>query len=153
MCNSQPRRKPAEPDPKVMSDKELTTILIVEDDDGHACLIRRHLEKSGAANPVIWFKNGLEAWCFLSGKAAPCFEPDKRYLLILDIRMPGLDGIEVLRRVKAEPRLDDIPVIMLTTSADPVDRDRCNELGCSAFLIKPEGFEEIAVLVERMNAG
>ena len=89
------------------------TILMAEDDDGHATLVRERFESVGVNNPVIRFKDGTETWNFLSGSGAG-LETGSGYLLLLDIRMPGLDGIEVLRRVKKDPRLKNMPVIMLT---------------------------------------
>ena len=125
-------------------------ILMAEDDDGHARLVQERFESVGVRNPVIRFKEGKEAWAFLSG-AAPGLEADKAYLLLLDIRMPGVDGIEVLRRVKDDPRLKNIPVIMLTTTDDPKEIGRCYELGCNNYLIKPVEFEKFAEVIKRLG--
>ena len=92
-------------------------VLIADDDDGHATLIQEHLEDSGIDNPITRFRDGAEAWAFLSGEAGdagqPVLNPDQAYLLLLDIRMPRMDGVEVLRRIKAHPTLHAMPVIML----------------------------------------
>ena len=108
-------------------------ILIVEDDDGHADLVQEGLRDSGIFNPIIRFANGAEAWDFLTGKdALRTFNPEGAYLILLDIQMPQMDGIEVLRRIKSEGSLRSTPVIMLTTTDDPREIEHCYELGCNA---------------------
>src|SRR5512145_2530306 len=99
--------------------KELV-LLIAEDDDGHAELIKEGLENSGVRNKIVRFCNGEEAWNFLSGTDANnCRDIKKNYLLLLDIKMPVMDGTEVLKRIKESPDLKEIPVMMLTTTDDP----------------------------------
>jgi len=102
----------------------------------------------GVYNPIVRFKDGKETWEFLSGTGV---EAGKAYLLLLDIRMPGLDGIEVLRRVKQDARLKNMPVIMLTTTDDPKEISVCYELGCNNYLTKPVEFEKFAEVVKRLG--
>ncbi|MCM2267575.1 MAG: response regulator [Elusimicrobiales bacterium] len=123
-------------------------ILMAEDDDGHARLVQERFESVGVHNPVVRFRDGQETWEFLSGKG---IEPGKAYLLLLDIRMPGLDGIEVLRRVKSDQRLKNMPVIMLTTTDDPREIGLCYELGCNSYLTKPVEFEKFAEVIKRLG--
>lgn len=130
-----------------MSDK--LTILIAEDDDGHVKLIQDRFESVGVRNPVRRFRDGDEAWAFLTGDDG--LVPGEEYLLLLDIRMPGLDGVEVLRRMKADERLKRIPVIMLTTTDDPREIENCYKLGCNSYLTKPVGFEKFAEVVRRLG--
>ncbi|HAT72084.1 MAG TPA: hypothetical protein DCS63_04640 [Elusimicrobia bacterium] len=127
------------------------TILMAEDDDGHALLVKERFQNTGVCNPFIRFKNGTDIWAFLSGAASPCIETGKGYLLLLDIRMPGLDGVEVLRRVKSDPRLKSIPVIMLTTTDDPAEISVCYDLGCNNYLTKPVEFEKFAEVIRRLG--
>lgn len=127
------------------------TILMAEDDDGHAMLIQERFKNVGVFNPVIRFKNGQDAWDFLSGTAKPGLEAGQSYLLLLDIRMPGLDGIEVLKLAKNDPRLKNMPVIMLTTTDDPREIGRCYELGCNNYLTKPVEFEKFAEVIKRLG--
>ena len=126
-------------------------LLMAEDDDGHAQLVRERFESVGVRNRIIRFREGKETWDFLSGAAKPCVEDGKAYLLLLDIRMPGLDGIEVLRRVKSDPRLKNMPVIMLTTTDDPREIGLCYELGCNNYLTKPVEFEKFAEVIKRLG--
>ncbi len=134
-----------------MKNNDQVTILIAEDDDGHALLIRRRFEEVGVNNPVLRFKNGLAAWEFISGKSKPCLDADKHYLLLLDIRMPELDGVEVLRRVKSAPHLKSLPIIMLTTTDDPRKISRCYELGCNNYLVKPIEFDKFSETIKRLG--
>ena len=127
------------------------TILIAEDDDGHAQLLRRGLLDAGLRNPLLRFKDGRETWDFLSGAAKPCFEPGMACLLLLDIRMPPPDGVELLRRMRADPRLNRLPVIMVTTTDDPKEIARCAELGSQGCLIKPVEFGQLLELTKRLG--
>ncbi len=126
-------------------------ILMAEDDDGHAELVRERFERVGVYNHIIRFRDGKETWDFLSGAAKPGIEDNKAYLLLLDIRLPGMDGIELLRRVKQETRLKSIPVIMLTTTDDPGEIERSYELGCNNYLVKPVEFERFAEVIKRLG--
>src|SRR6058998_1525913 len=100
--------------------KQSPVIIIVDDDDGHAILVRENLEASGLDNHIIHFLDGQAVLDFFfqsaSGKRLP--HSGEVYLILLDIRMPKVDGIEVLRRLKSDPELKTIPVIMLTTTDD-----------------------------------
>lgn len=135
----------------MLNGENAVTILMAEDDDGHALLVQECFEIVGVYNPLIRFKDGREIWGFLSGAAKPCFDAGKAYLLLLDIRMPGLDGVEVLRRVKQDPRLKTLPVIMLSTTDDPGEINLCYELGCSNYLTKPIDFKRFAEIIKRLG--
>ena len=112
------------------------TILIAEDDSGHAALIRRNLERAGVHNPFLQLKDGQETLDFLFHERDRCRrEGQQSYLLILDIRMPKMDGLEVLERIKADPDLARVPVIVVTTTDDPVDVAKCRALGCRDYII------------------
>lgn len=131
--------------------KELI-ILIAEDDDGHAELIQSGLKESGVCNKILRFRNGEDIWLFLSGKATnEVRDPKRAYLLLLDINMPKLDGIEVLRRIKTDPVLKEIPVLMLTTTDDPREVEACYRLGCNMYITKPVDFIKFAEILNRMG--
>jgi CheY-like chemotaxis protein len=123
--------------------KDEVVILIAEDDDGHFFLIKKNLERFGINNSIIRFINGQEILDFLFRKGkGPIRELDKGYLLLLDINMPKVDGVEVLKLIKDEPELDNIPVVILTTSDDQAKADECRELGCTAYIVKPVEYED-----------
>ncbi len=127
-------------------------ILIAEDDEGHAELIKEGLIDAGVCNRIIRFSNGEEVWNFLSGNSVnPIREPDKSYLLLLDINMPKMDGVEVLRRIKTDAGLKDTPVMMLTTTDDPREVEVCYQLGCNLYITKPIDFSKFAETLKRLG--
>lgn len=129
---------------------EKIIILIAEDDDGHAELIIEGLRDSGVMNEIIRFSNGKEAWEFLSDKKVNTKEKTS-YLLLLDINMPKMDGIEVLSRIKSNPDLQHIIVIMLTTTDDPREVAKCYELGCNVYVTKPIDFIKFTETLKQLG--
>jgi len=128
------------------------TILIAEDDDGHAELIEDHLRDVGILNPITRFKNGQEIWDFLSKSGSGPHREDKQaYLVLLDIRMPKMDGIEVLRRIKEDAVLHPLPVIMLTTTNDPREIKECYDLGCNSYVTKPVNYQQFTDALKRLG--
>jgi len=114
------------------------TILVVEDDDGHRELIRRNLKRGGVLNNIVVLPNGADALDYVFCRAAHAERKGAAELLILlDVNMPGIDGVEVLRQIKADPVKKKIPVIMLTTTDDPREVQKCYELGCNEYVTKP----------------
>jgi len=131
--------------------KELT-ILIAEDDDGHAELIMEGLKESGICNHMHRFIDGEETWNFISGKGKKLtLDKDKSYLLLLDINMPKMDGIEVLQRIKSSDELKNLPVMMLTTTDDPREVGKCYALGCNIYITKPVDFTKFAETLKRLG--
>jgi CheY-like chemotaxis protein len=124
------------------------TSLVVDDDEGHAILIRENLEAAGLGDRVRHFNNGEALLEFLSRRAV---DVAARYLLLLDIRMPRMDGTEVLRRLRGNPATDRLPVVMLTTTDDTREMERCYELGCSLYLQKPVDYERFAEAIRRLG--
>ncbi len=127
-------------------------ILIAEDDDGHAELIKEGLEESGVCNQMIRFANGEEIWHFLAGTGdREVRDKSKTYLLLLDINMPRMDGVEVLKRMKGSEELKEIPVMMLTTTDDPREVEQCYKLGCNAYITKPVDFGDFTETLKRLG--
>ena len=135
-----------------MSMTSEVVILIADDDLGHARLIEKNLRRAGLHNPIERFENGQEILDFLfrRGESRQRGE-DQSYLLLLDIRMPQVDGVEVLRQVKSTEQLKKIPVLMLTTTDDPREVARCHELGCSNYIVKPVDYERFAQAIQQMG--
>ena len=129
-----------------MSDSPI--IVLVEDDDGHAALVERNLRRAGLDNGFLRFAGGQEAldalWNPDELGSTPC-------ILLLDIKMPWLDGVEVLRGLKGDPRTSSIPVIMLTTTDDPREIERCYELGCNVYVTKPVEYEPFVDAVKKLG--
>lgn len=127
-------------------------ILVADDDNGHARLIEKNLQRAGLHNPVVRFENGQDVLDFLfAGGEGARRKPDVPYLLLLDIRMPKVDGIEVLRRIKADPDLRKVHVSMLTTTDDPREVSRCHDLGCNNYLVKPVDYEKFAEAIKQLG--
>jgi CheY-like chemotaxis protein len=132
--------------------KNPPVILIVEDDEGHAILVRENLEAAGLHNPIIHFRDGQAVLDFLFKRGTgPKRESGRTYLVLLDIRMPKVDGVEVLRQIKADKELCKLPVIMLTTTDDSREVERCHQLGCSVYIQKPVDYEKFAEAIRRLG--
>ena len=127
-------------------------ILIAEDDEGHAGLIRKNLVRAGIANEMLHFKDGQEIMDFMLRKGdGPKQKSGTAYVLLLDIQMPRLDGMEVLAQMKANPELRKIPVIMITTSDDPREVEKCHALGCNNYIVKPIDYENFMNAVRQLG--
>lgn len=127
-------------------------ILIAEDNAGHFQLIKKNLWLTCVDNEILQFKNGQEILNFLfKADTGIHLEEKKKYVLLLDIRMPQVDGLEVLKRVKADQRLRKIPVIMLTTTSDADMIKQCYELGCSYYLVKPVDYHRFMKAVQSLG--
>ena len=131
---------------------EPLTILLAEDDEGHASLIQRNLRRAGIVNEIRHVKDGQEALDYVrcAGEFADRV-PGGPLLLVLDINMPRVDGVEVLRQIKADPKTVKIPVIMLTTTDDPREVERCYALGCSIYVTKPVEYNAFTEALSRLG--
>lgn len=128
------------------------TILIVDDDEGHAILIRQNLELAGLTSPIEHFHDGQAILDFLFGRdGKKAVLGQRTFLILLDIRMPKVDGIEVLRRIKADTQLRKLPVIMLTTTDDSREVERCYQLGCNEYIQKPVDYDKFAEAIRRLG--
>lgn len=131
---------------------EPMVILLVEDDDGHAYLVEQNLADAGFANPLVRLRDGQEALDYVRCEGAYAGRvPAGPVLMLLDINMPRVDGIEVLRRLKADPRTDLLPVIVLTTTDDPREIQRCYEVGCASYVTKPVEYDKFVEAVRRLG--
>jgi CheY-like chemotaxis protein len=127
-------------------------LLLAEDNEAQAVLVEKNLRNSGIMNKIIHFWHGGEVLDFLCGKGTgQQRDANTPYLLLLDIRMPVMDGKEVLDRIKYDERLKKLPVIMLTTSDDPGDVDVCHKLGCSAYIAKPVTYEKFVEAIRNLG--
>lgn len=134
-----------------MSLKQEVIILVADDDAGHARLIEKNLRRAALANQIVRFTDGQEVLDFLFRRSGSKPPPEAAYLLLLDIRMPKLDGVEVLRQLKEDGELRKIPVIMLTTTDDPREVARCHALGCSHYMVKPVDYEKFSEAINSLG--
>lgn len=124
-------------------------VLYVEDDADHAELVLRTLERSGKKSGVVHLEDGAAALDYLDRSERA--EVPRPCLILLDLRLPKVDGLEVLRMVKASPDLANIPVVVLTTSANAQDVSRAYACNANSYLVKPNDFAALDALVSDLG--
>lgn len=132
---------------------EPIVILLVEDDPAHAEIVKRNFESSRIVNRMIHVSDGQEALDYLYRRAAYS-QPDsspRPGLVLLDLRLPKVDGLEVLKIVKADPSLQNIPVVILTTSASETDIAKAYNNSANSYLVKPVDFKQFSELLETLG--
>ncbi|AXE92295.1 response regulator [Paraburkholderia sp. 22099] len=154
-----------------MSHGETVGIVLIEDDDGHATLVERNLRRAGVSNGFLRFRDGQQALDYFFGPAPaeaaasgagggasepaasayPSRDDLTNFVVLLDLKMPRVDGFEVLRRLKESPRTAAVPVIVLTTTDDPREIARCYELGCNVYITKPVEYDAFIEAVRRLG--
>ena len=127
--------------------------LLVEDDEDHIILFKRAFSKSNVLNPLQVVRNGHEAICYLEG--AGRYRDRSTFplptLVLLDLKMPGIDGFEVLSWIRQQPALKTLRVIVLTSSDEIRDVNRAYQLGANSFLVKPMDLEDLNRLTQSIN--
>ncbi len=128
-------------------------ILLVEDNPNDAELTLRAMKKNNLANKVVHLKDGADAldYIFCTGAYAARDKNQKPKVILLDLKMPKVDGIEVLRAVKGDERTRSIPVVMLTSSNEDPDVKTCYDLGANSYIVKPVGFENFTKVVAELG--
>ena len=134
--------------------RQLIKILLVEDDDGHARLIERHLRKMNPATPIDRVRDGLEALDYLRnlGSYADRSRYPRPHMVLLDINMPRMDGIELLEHLKRDDQLRCLPVIMLTSTDNQTEVDRCYCAGASGYVAKPVNIVGLGEKLQRLGS-
>ncbi len=128
-------------------------ILLIEDNQNDAEMTIRALRKHNIANKVTHLKDGAEGLDFIfgTGEYAGRNIDNKPKVILLDLKMPRVDGIEVLRKVKSDERTKTIPVVVLTSSQEDPDVRACYELGVNSYIVKPVGFENFAKAISELG--
>lgn len=136
-----------------MASKQSIAIMLIEDDEGHQLLIRENLRAGGIVNELIEMPDGQQAmdYLFRRGQYQDPEKSPRPGLILLDIKMPKVDGFTVLERVKSEPALRSIPVLMLTSTDDQVEVNRCYSLGANGYVVKPVRYEEFQDKVKALG--
>lgn len=135
-----------------MENRRTVNVLLVEDDAGHAKLIKKNLSRAGIHNPIIHLDNGQSAVDFLFRKGEWEGQPlPKPLLVLLDLNLPVLDGLQVLKRMKESEGLKKIPVVVLTTSGEADQVQLCYELGCNVFVKKPVEYDEFCEAIKKLG--
>jgi CheY-like chemotaxis protein len=123
------------------------TIVMIEDDEGHARLIEKNIIRAGVTNPIVHFPNGGTAMHYLeqNGHSA------RSLLVLLDLNLPDMTGIDILQKLKADDKLKRAPVIVLTTTDDKREIERCYELGANVYITKPVEYEHFANAIRQLG--
>jgi CheY-like chemotaxis protein len=129
--------------------KKEVTILLAEDDPGHARLIEKNLRRANITNPIVVLSDGQAVIDYLSAEGSTAGRLP--VLILLDLNMPVLDGYQVLERMKADERTKHIPVVVLTTTEDPREVSRCYGLGCNVYITKPVDYEQFSEAVRKLG--
>ncbi len=125
------------------------TILLIEDDQGHATLIQKNVRRAGVSNEIKHFPDGSTALAHLfergeTSKADPM-------LVLLDLNLPDMNGTDILARIKADPLLKRTPVIVLTTTDDRLEIQRCYDLGCNVYITKPVEYDTFREAIRQLG--
>jgi CheY-like chemotaxis protein len=130
------------------------TILLVEDDENDAMLLRMAFERNGIVNPVQWVKDGLEAVAYLNGEGI--YADRAKYpfpeVLLVDLKMPRMTGLELLAWINEHPEFRVIPTIVMTSSRQELDIESAYKLGANTYLTKPIAFDDLAKMVNLTHA-
>ena len=128
------------------------SIVMIEDDDGHARLIERNIRRAGVNNELIPFTNGTEALAFLLGPDQSGEVSSKKQLLVLlDLNLPDMTGISILEKIKANQHTKRSPVIVLTTTDDSREIQRCYDLGANVYITKPVDYDGFANAIRQLG--
>lgn len=133
-----------------MLDKD-AVILLVEDDRVDVMTVQRVLEINNISNPLYVARTGVEALGMLRGDGFPRIEPTPS-LVLLDLNLPKMGGIELLKELRADPEFHSLPVIVLTSSNEPRDRDAAFEFEVEDYIVKPHSFDEFSSAIATVLA-
>jgi CheY-like chemotaxis protein len=128
------------------------TIVMIEDDEGHARLIEKNIRRAGVNNEIVPFRDGTSAVRYLFGADGTAMvNRGKPLLILLDLNLPDMTGIDILKRVKENEHLKRIPVVVLTTTDDKREIQRCYDLGCNVYVTKPVNYENFANAIRQLG--
>jgi len=135
-----------------MSEPNHVTIVMIEDDEGHARLIEKNIRRAGVSNEIKAFTDGTSALDYLLG-------PDRSganrkgdpLLILLDLNLPDMTGVDILKAVKASPHIKATPIVVLTTTDDQREIERCYELGASVYIVKPVNYDNFAHAIRQLG--
>jgi CheY-like chemotaxis protein len=135
-----------------MTDPKPVTILMIEDDDGHARLIEKNIRRAGVNNEIIPFVNGTDALAYLFGQdGSGTVSTNRHYLILLDLNLPDMTGVSILEKVKANPHTKRTPVVVLTTTDDEREIQRCYDLGANVYITKPVDYDGFANAIRQLG--
>ncbi|MDF2809156.1 MAG: two-component response regulator [Microvirga sp.] len=133
-------------------DAKPVTIVMIEDDEGHARLIERNIRRAGVQNEIVPFANGTDALEFLLGAdGSGAVSAGRHLLILLDLNLPDMTGVDILEKVKANPHTRRSPVVVLTTTDDAREIQRCYDLGANVYITKPVNYDGFANAIRQLG--
>lgn len=128
------------------------TIIMVEDDEGHARLIEKNIRRAGVSNEIVSFTDGTSALAYLMGRDGTGEVNQGRQLLVLlDLNLPDMTGVDILEKVKGNEHTKRSPVVVLTTTDDQREIQRCYDLGANVYITKPVDYEGFANAIRQLG--
>ncbi|QJP17448.1 response regulator [Starkeya sp. ORNL1] len=125
---------------------------MIEDDEGHARLIERNIRRAGVQNDIVPFTNGTDALNFLLGTdGSGAVSAGRHLLVLLDLNLPDMTGVDILEKVKANPHTRRSPVVVLTTTDDAREIQRCYDLGANVYITKPVNYDGFANAIRQLG--
>ncbi len=135
-----------------MNNARPVTIIMVEDDEGHARLIEKNIRRAGVANEIVPFANGTDALAYLMGPdGSGLVNKGRQLLVLLDLNLPDMTGIDILEKVKSNEHTKRSPVVVLTTTDDQGEIQRCYDLGANVYITKPVDYEGFANAIKQLG--
>jgi CheY-like chemotaxis protein len=120
-------------------------IIMIEDDEGHARLIERNVRRAGIHNQIVPFVRGADALNYLLGEdGSGTVSGDRALLILLDLNLPDMTGVDILKKLKENEHLRSAPVVILTTTDDKQEIQRCYDLGANVYITKPLDYDGFA---------
>jgi CheY-like chemotaxis protein len=133
-----------------MNDHRSVSIVMIEDDEGHARLIEKNIRRAGILNDIKHFTDGTSALQFLwHSPEGPALNGPA--LVLLDLNLPDMSGTDILSKIKGDEALKRTPVVVLTTTDDKVEIERCYDLGCNVYITKPVNYENFAQAIRQLG--
>jgi len=134
------------------NDGKPVTIIMIEDDEGHARLIEKNIRRAGVANQILPFTNGTDALAFLMGPdGSGVVNKGRQLLVLLDLNLPDMTGVDILEKVKSNEHTRRSPVVVLTTTDDQREIQRCYDLGANVYITKPVDYDGFANAIRQLG--
>ena len=135
-----------------MNDHKSVGIVMIEDDEGHARLIEKNIRRAGVSNEIIPFTNGTDALNYLFGAdGSGAVSAGRQLLILLDLNLPDMGGVAILEKVKANVHTKRSPVVVLTTTDDSREIQRCYDLGANVYITKPVDYDGFANAIRQLG--